>query len=223
MKDEKMKIDFHVHTNTSIDSIINPADLIKKSQAIGVLPVITDHDSIQGWKKMKKGTFIPGIEVRTKQGDVIGIFVNEEIPRKIEIEEAVERIREQGALVYLPHMYDSTRRGCGAEYAHLADIIEVFNGRCSRKCNEMAEETATALKKPKAAGSDSHFLFEFGGTYVETESFDIESPRELLKALKSKDAKIFGKSAPLYVRGPTWTLSKMRKAWRAFKKVIGYG
>ncbi|MEM3422759.1 MAG: PHP domain-containing protein [Candidatus Bilamarchaeaceae archaeon] len=213
-----MKIDFHVHTNTSYDSIIKPEDLIKKSKATGVIPVITDHDSIEGWKKMERGSFIPGIEIRTKEGDLIGIFINESIPRKIAIEEAIDRIKEQGGLVYLPHMYDSTRSGCGAAYANLADIIEVFNARCDERCNRMADDTAKKLNKVRAAGSDSHFLFEFGNTYVETEDFDIESPKEMIKALKSKSAKIIGKCAPFYVRGPTWALSKARKLWRWLKK-----
>lgn len=213
-----MKIDFHVHTNASSDSLIKADELMKKSKIIKIIPAITDHDTVKGWEKMEKGSFIPGIEIRTKQGDIIGLFVNEEIPKKLDFEETAEKIKEQGGLVYLPHMYDITRKGCGSAYAKLADIIEVFNGRCIEQFNKMAEKTATELKKPKAAGSDSHFLFEFGGTYVELEDFDLESPKEMIKALKNKSVKIIGTKAPFFIRGPTWILSKARKLWKAVNK-----
>lgn len=211
---DKIKIDFHVHTNASSDSLIKPRELAEKSKKTGIIPAITDHDTLEGCKKMREFgvDFIQGCEIRTLQGDLIGLFINEEIPKKLDVEETADRIREQGGLIYMPHMYDTTRKGCGGAYAALADIIEVFNGRCLGRFNDLAKETAIRLKKPMAAGSDSHFLFEFGQTYTEIEYFDKDDPKQLLKALKK--ANIVGKSAPFYVRGPTWLLSKTRKVLR---------
>lgn len=214
-----MKIDFHVHTDASFDSLIKPKDLAKKSGAGGIIPAITDHDTMAGCKKMKKigQAFIPGCEIRTLQGDLIGLFLTEEIPKKLDFFDTVDRIRAQGGLVYLPHMHDKTRRGCGEACAPSADIIEIFNGRCFKQFNEMAEKTAKALKKPGAAGSDSHFLFEFGNAYTEVPDFDIESPAQLLKALKSRQTKLYCRASPLYVRGPTWVLSKTKKLLRGIE------
>ena len=211
-----MKIDFHVHTNSSLDSSIKPGELAKKAEPLGIIPAITDHNTTESWKKMKS-TFIPGEEIRTTAGDLIGLFLTEEIPKHLSFEETIDKIKEQGGLSYLPHMYDKTRYGCGDEFADLIDIIEVFNGRCLDVFNELAAKTAKTLDKPGAAGSDSHFLFEFGRTYTEVPEFDMENPKELLEALEN--AKITGKKAPFYVRGTT-TLVKMG---RKIGRKIGLG
>lgn len=211
-----MKVDFHVHTNSSLDSSIKPAELAEKAKKLGIIPAITDHSTADSWKKMKSlvAVFIQGEEIRCTSGDVIGLFLTEEISSGLSFEETADRIKEQGGLVYLPHMYDNTRYGCGSEYAELADIIEVFNGRCMGAFNELAVETARKLNKPGAAGSDSHFLMEFGNTYTEIPDFDIEKPKELINALKSSETKIIGKGAPFYVRGTTTVLKLGRKLSR---------
>jgi hypothetical protein len=211
-----MKIDFHVHTHASLDSTINPKHLAKKSKELGIIPTIADHTSIDSWKKMKAAdcVFIPAEEIRTGAGDLIGLFLTELVPSRLSFEESVDRIRAQGGLAYLPHMYDAARRGCGHGYAEAADIIEIFNGRCIGNANQLAEARALQLGKPGAAGSDSHFLFEFGFTYTELPDFAIDDPKKMLKSLKSKDVKLVTKSSPIYVRGVTDVLSKVRKVWR---------
>lgn len=217
-----MKIDFHVHTNFSLDSTIKVKDLAKKSEEFGIIPAITDHSTIAAGAKFRKtgAKFIQGEEIRTDCGDLIGLYITEEIEKHIPFPDAIDRIKEQGGLSYLPHMYDKTRYGCGDEYAELVDIIEVFNARClGDSFNEMAAETARRLGKPGAGGSDSHFLLEFGGTYTELPDFDIGNPKELMKALNNKETRIIEKKAPVYVRGPT----AMYKAARKLKKKLGIG
>lgn len=211
-----MKIDFHVHTNSSLDSSIKPAELAKKAEKLGIIPAITDHSSTASWEKMKSAgaLFIRGEEIRTTAGDLIGLFLTEEIKPRLPFQETVDRIKEQGGLAYLPHMHDKMRYGCGEEYAHLVDIIEIFNGRCAKAFNELAIETADALGKPGAAGSDSHFLLEFGETYTKIPDFDIENPKELIRLLEGGKAGIVGKGAPFYVRGTTTILKLGRKMGR---------
>ena len=206
-----MKIDFHVHTNSSLDSSIKPDELAKKAESLGIIPAITDHNTTESWEKMKS-TFIPGEEIRTTAGDLIGLFLTEEIPKHLSFEESIDKIKGQGGLSYLPHMYDKTRYGCGDEFADLIDIIEVFNGRCLDVFNELAAETARNLDKPGAGGSDSHFLFEFGRTYTEVPEFDMENPKELLQALGN--ARITGRKAPFYARGTTTLVKMGRKIGR---------
>ncbi|MFH1222275.1 MAG: PHP-associated domain-containing protein [Candidatus Micrarchaeota archaeon] len=212
-----MKVDFHVHTTASIDGFIAVADLAKRSKKFGIIPALTDHNTGASWEKMKSARvpFIAGEEISTTAGDFIGLFLTEAIPKKVSAEEAADRIKQQGGLSYLPHMYDRTRKGCGSKYADLADIIEVFNARCLTPFNKQAEQTAAALKKPRAAGSDSHFLFEFGSTYTSLPAFDLDNPKSLLKALKSRAVKLTCQPAPFYVRGTTWLLSKGKKMWRS--------
>lgn len=207
-----MKIDFHVHTIYSKDSMTRLEDLAKKSEKIGIVPAITDHNSIKANEKMRGITksFIPGEEILTAHGDVIGLYIEEEIPRGIDGYEAIDRIKEQGGIVYLPHMFDKTRKGA-AELGEKADIIEVLNGRALEKYNKIAEEFAEKNKKLKAAGSDAHFLFEFGNAYTEVEGFDLDSPKEMLKALKK--SKIFGSTNP-FVRPATSIVKALKKLFK---------
>ena len=214
-----MKVDFHVHTEFSIDGVIKVRDLAEKSIELGIIPVISDHNTLGGVEEFRKTgvEFIAGEEIRTTSGDLIGLFLNEEISKKLSFEETIDKIKEQDGLSYLPHMYDMSRHGCGDEFAELVDIIEIFNARClDSRLNEHASETALELGKPGGAGSDSHFIFEFGKTYVEMPEFDIENPKELLKALEN--SKITGKKIPFYMRGPPYAIMY----WRKFrKKLIG--
>ncbi len=203
-----MKLDLHVHTKYSIDALIEPAQLVRKARSLGIIPIITDHNTVDAAGEFSKLNFdfVLGEEVHTAENfDVIGLYLTEKINRGLPFEEIVDKIKEQGGLVYLPHPFDTTRSGIGKEMISLAkkvDIIEAFNARTMlNKVNEEAAALAEKYQKPKGAGSDSHFLFEFGSTYVNLKDFDLENPKELLRQLKSKNAKITGKKAPIYARG----------------------
>ncbi len=208
-----MKIDFHVHTKYSSDSIIEPKNLAKKSLSLGIIPAISDHSSISSHREMKQLTasFIPAEEIATDRGDLIFLYAGDLIKKGTPFAEALDQIREQGGLAYLPHMYDKTRHGAipTKEETKKLDIIEVFNPRClDSKYNSMAKMFAKKHNLLQAAGSDSHFLFEFGKTYTEMPDFDLENPKALLRSLKK--AKLVTSPAPFYVRGTT-SLVKLTK------------
>ncbi len=218
-----MKLDFHVHTEASPDSLIRPRDLAKKSLALGIVPAVADHDSIGSHGRMRAAgaPFIPAEEVFTDKGDLVGLYVSELVPKNTPFLEAIDIIHAQGGLAYLPHMFDWGRAGkhASAEEASRADIIEVFNARCLREeYNVKAAAFAKARGLPGAAGSDSHFLFEFGRTYTELPDFDIESPKALMKALESKAARIEAHSAPFFVRGTTTIVMVARKLSRSLRR-----
>ena len=189
-----MKIDMHMHTHYSRDSINSLNGLVKKCRELGITPAITDHNTIAAHGPLRKMgfAFIPGEEIKTSAGDLIGLYIGEAVPKGTPYLEAVDRIREQGGLCYVPHMYDWMREGIGdEELAKKADIVEVYNPRCiSSRHNEMASEFAKRNGKIGAAGSDSHFTFEIGGTCNECKNFDVSEPAGLIKALKS--GKIIG-------------------------------
>ena len=219
-----MKIDFHVHTKYSIDSLIEPKALAEKSRKLGIIPAITDHNSTDCHKEMRKlgARFIPGEEISTDKGDLIGLYMGEMIAKKTPFLEAIDKIREQGGIVYLPHMYDYGRSGKHASESEAAeaDIVEVFNARCMKnEYNLRAMAFAINHGKLKAAGSDSHFLFEFGKTYAEMPDFDIGDPKALLKALKKAELKT--KKAPIFVRGTTTFIAMGRKLLKSSHIQLG--
>ncbi|MCI0503931.1 PHP domain-containing protein [Candidatus Micrarchaeota archaeon] len=218
-----MRIDFHVHTNSSIDSTIDPKALARKSQELGIVPAIADHNSISSHAAMRalKAPFIPAEEIFTDHGDLIGLYVNELIPKKTPFLEAIDKIHSQGGLACLPHMFDHGRSGKHAAEADAAkvDIVEVFNARCMRK--EYNEKAAAFAKKhglPGAAGSDSHFFFEFGRTYAVLPDFDISNPSALLRTLKTQNTKLVTRKAPFFVRGTTTIVAMTRKLSRALRR-----
>ncbi|MDD2655084.1 MAG: PHP-associated domain-containing protein [Candidatus ainarchaeum sp.] len=197
-----LRIDFHVHTSHSFDGRISPEQLAALSKKTGVIPAITDHDGIGAHSEFRKFgvPFIPGEEIETAQGDFIGLFVNEPVKRGVDFYEALDSFRSQGAIPYAPHMFDSLRPGLAKEeYGRASDIIEVFNARSLERFDKKAEEFAKREGKPMAAGSDSHYPYEFGTTYTELNlSEDQLQPKPLLKALKN--AKIVGKRTSLLKR-----------------------
>ncbi|MBD3397837.1 PHP domain-containing protein [Candidatus Micrarchaeota archaeon] len=192
-----LKVDFHVHTNYSFDATIKVHQLAERARQFGIIPAITDHYSMKAIPAMEKqGTdFIPGEELRVTtplgKADLIGLFLNEEIEKNIDFEEALDRIKEQGAISYAPHPFDSMRAGLQDEsILKKVQIIEVFNAHCLSRFDRQAEAFAKKEGRLSGAGSDAHFIFEFGQTYVELELDELE-PSKLLKALKN--GKIVGK------------------------------
>jgi predicted metal-dependent phosphoesterase TrpH len=210
-----MRIDFHIHTKYSSDSLIEPKKLMAKANQLSIIPTIADHNSISGHREMRElgFPFIPAEEIFTDKGDLIGLYVNELIPKGTVFLEAIDKIHEQGGLAYLPHMFDHGRSGrhTNEKEARKVDIVEVFNARClNPKFNDLAEKFAAENKMLKAVGSDSHFLFEFGQTYVEfSREFDLNDPKALLKVLPK--AKLVKKKGPFYARGTTTLVSMGKK------------
>jgi len=216
---KNLRIDFHIHTFYSLDSTIDPKKLIEKSKELGVVPAICDHNSISSHKhfsKIKK--VILGEEIRTDIGDLIGYYVNELIPKNTPFLEALDKIKQQGGLSCLPHGFDKIRYNIGGkypEYAKKVDIIEGFNSRCIfAKSNDLAKAFAKKYKKPTTCGTDSHFLFEFAKSYSTLPDFDIENPKELLKALKkAKHHEIYFRKS---LRFASSVYARIRKAKRLF-------
>lgn len=216
-----MKIDFHVHTHYSIDSIIKPKELAQKAKKTGIIPCITEHNNLDSHSELKANglTFIPSEEIRTDRGDLIGLFLNECIKKYTHFEEAIDIIHSQGGLAYLPHMYDKTRKGVipTSNEAKKLDIIEIFNARCPfNSMNLEAEKFADIFGLLKGLGSDSHFLFEFGQNYVEVPDFDLMNPKELLDSLKA--AKFNKSKAPFFVRGSTTLVAMTKKLIQKLRK-----
>ncbi len=211
-----MRADLHIHSMCSPDSKTTPEQIVSRCKKVGIDCVaITDHDTIAGAIEVKRiapFTVIVSSEIHTRDGEIIGYFLEKEIPGKLPVAETVRLIKEQGGLVCVPHPFDGLR-GSAIERSALleilpdVDIIEIFNARCMyRYQNNMARDLAAKHKLPASAGSDAHTLNEIGGTYVEMPDFADKTG--FLKALAQ--GKITGHAAPPWVHAQS-TWAKIRK------------
>ena len=200
-----MKADFHMHTGYSSDCATPTKDVVDRCRTVGLDCIaITDHNNIRGALEVRELAdfqVIIGEEVMSSRGDIIGLFLEEEIPRGLTPLETVKRIKDQGGLVQIPHPYDRIRRGPLApsalkEVLPYVDLIEVFNARTILpmdliRCQRLAEETGTT----QVAVSDSHTTGELGSAYLEIGEFD-GSALSLMESLRT--AQIKGhRSSPL--------------------------
>jgi len=206
--------DLHMHTSWSHDCAVDPADLIMHAEAIGLGAIaVTDHNVFAGaletaaLARDHELIVIPGEEIKTDgQGEVIGLFLREEIPRGLSFAETVRAIKEQDGLVYLPHPFD--RLHSIAEPAtlqhHLAeiDVFEVYNARLLFEAyNEEALRFARKYNLTMGAGSDAHVLQGVGTGAMRMRAFD--GPEEFLLSLRS--AQVLRRPRSLvYLQGLKW-------------------
>ncbi|MDQ3670851.1 MAG: glycosyltransferase [Actinomycetota bacterium] len=191
-------VDLHMHTDWSHDCSIPVADLLEHAEEIGLGGIaITDHNVFGGALEaveLARGrdlVVIPGEEVKTDgQGEVIGLFLEEEIPRDMSFGDTIEAIREQGGLVYLPHPFDRLHAipDPATLHRHLAeiDVFEVFNARLLRDSfNDEALRFARKYRLLQGAGSDAHVLQGVGTGALRMRRFD--GAEEFLLSLRSAE------------------------------------
>ena len=200
-----LKIDMHVHTLYSPDCRTGLEEILEAMDKKGLdMVAVLDHNTIEGGLKLREmapGRVIVGEEIRTSEGEVAGLFIEEAIPPGLSPEETIERIKSQGGLVYITHPFDPFRREVLRREAlyriePLIDAIEGFNARnLLRRSNRKALRFAAERSIPVGAGSDAHTRFEIGRGYVLIEPF--QSPQDFL--IKLKSARIGGrKVSPLF-------------------------
>jgi glycosyltransferase involved in cell wall biosynthesis len=190
-------VDLHMHTDHSPDCATPVDTLIQRAEDVGLGAIaITDHNEISGaFEAREKANgrvkIIVAEEVKTAdQGEVIGLFLEEKIPRGMTLQETIAEIRRQGGLVYVPHPFD--RMHSVPDYEHLLavvediDAIEVFNPRIALKGrNEEAERFAAKYRVVAGAGSDSHVAQGLGSVKIRMRDFD--GPEEFLESLRDAD------------------------------------
>jgi glycosyltransferase involved in cell wall biosynthesis len=175
--------DLHVHTSWSHDCSIPVGDLLEHAEAVGLGAIaLAAHSSL---------TVIPGEEVKTAgQGEVIGLFLEREIPRGLTFADTIAAIKEQGGIVYLPHPFDRRHEipDPPTLHRHLADIdvFEVYNARLLRESfNDEALRFARKYGLTMGAGSDAHVLPGVGTGAVRMRAF--EGPEEFLVSLSGAE------------------------------------
>ncbi|MEE9400979.1 MAG: PHP domain-containing protein, partial [Dehalococcoidia bacterium] len=177
------KADLHVHTCYSTDSLSSPEKVVQRCLDISInCLAVTDHDTISGALEVKRiapFTIIIGEEVLTSCGEIIGLFLTEEIPPRLSPEETVARIKAQGGLVCIPHPFDRfrphsrLRRNALEKIMPDVDLIEVFNSRTFlRQDAARALQLAQSRGLPGTVGSDAHVVREIGRSFMELPEFN---------------------------------------------------
>jgi predicted metal-dependent phosphoesterase TrpH len=213
-------MDLHIHSKYSMDSVLEPKTIIKLALKWGLSAIlITDHNITRGsLKAMREASMIkdlkviPGVELRTDVGDVIGLYVQDEIKAR-DFNGVVEEIKNQDGLVVLPHPYNGHEEV--EELVSYVDIVEVLNGRSSHIKNAKALRLANDLGKPAIACSDSHFSFEIGR--IKTRFYgEHYSPEELRNLILEGDRELIGTESSFMVHGFSFAVMVIKRVASIF-------
>jgi predicted metal-dependent phosphoesterase TrpH len=207
-----VKIDFHVHTCYSSDSVTNLEEVVacsRKKRLNGV--AVTDHGTVEGALKLlgKKNDgliIIPGIEVSTNRGHILGVNITTHIPQNIGIEESIERIHDAGGIAIAPHPLAFFKGGIWLNrknYSVGIDAIEVLNSSVipffPHTC--LSKKLARSLHLPEIAGSDSHFPETIGLAFTNVEGVSQQSNvEEIVEAIKKGMTVPLGRAVPWSLR-----------------------
>ncbi len=214
-------VELHCHTYHSSDSLMLPEQILRVCDQRGVDRIaITDHNTIKGALEtaaLAPERVIIGEEILTTEGEILGYFLQEEIPEGLEPMEVINRLKAQGAVISISHPFDLTR-GCRWNLQTLEsllphlDMIEVLNARTwTNRPNFEAQRLAQRAGLPGAAGSDAHAPLEVGrATLVMPAFHDAENFRAALG-----DAHIQGRrSIPLVHLTSRYAVWRKARGWK---------
>jgi predicted metal-dependent phosphoesterase TrpH len=197
-----LKIDLHVHTCYSRDSSITLQQVVSFAKKRGLDGVaVTDHNTVEGALKMKTRDIlvVPGIEVSTSNGHLLGINVTTPIPAKLGIEETIRLIHEAGGIAVAPHptaFYKSPPSRRVSSY----DAVEVMNASSVpfSVLTHYSRKFAEGLGLPQTGGSDSHYAPEIGSAYTVVEAD--AAVDEIVSAIKKGNVYPMGRGIPWKTR-----------------------
>lgn len=196
-----LKIDLHVHTRYSSDSFISLKQVVAYAKKRGLDGVaVTDHNTVEGALKLKTRDIIvvPGIEVSTLNGHLLGLNVTTPIPAKLGMEESIRLIHEAGGIAVAPHP-SAFYRSPPSRRVSSYDAVEVMNGASIpfSVFTRLSKRFAERLGLPQTGGSDAHYAPEIGAAYTMVDADpDVD---EIVCAIKKGAAVPMGRGIPLRV------------------------
>lgn len=200
----QLKIDFHVHSHYSSDSLITPQSLEYYAKRQGLDAVaVTDHDRLDGAREIAKKVgilIIPGVEVSSSQGHVIGLAVEETVPSGLSVEETVDKIHEAGGVAVACHPASLFKGSVGDRSNARFDAVEVVNSSAFpfNRSIVVGERLASRLRAAKVGGSDAHYGPEIGYAYTILDA-RLET-EEIIKAIREHKCRAEGRAIPLSFR-----------------------
>jgi predicted metal-dependent phosphoesterase TrpH len=200
----QVKVDLHVHSNCSSDSIITPKELVFYAKKRGLTAVaVTDHNQIEGAQKIAQETdflIIPGTEISSLHGHIVGLNVNKLIPRGLPADETVYRIHDAGGIAIACHPFALFKGSIGNHASDKFDAVEAINAsafpftRATQKAHQLAER----LRLPKVAGTDAHYAPVIGQAYTLIDSeANVEA---VVKAITAGQCEPAGTAISLFMR-----------------------
>jgi len=200
-----IKVWFHLHSEYSSDSCLKLKKILELAEKNNIKAVIlTDHNNLvpqDEIAKIKRIRVILGEEVKTADGEIIGVFLKQKIEPNLSIEETIKKIKEQNGIVIVPHPFDRFRREVIKKEAlfrviEQIEVVEIFNARnLLNSDNKKAKEFAEKYNKVAIVGSDAHSIFEIDKALIELGDFS--GPLDFLERLKT--AKFYTKKSSLFV------------------------
>lgn len=207
--------DLHVHTTYSGDSPCEVEDAIEAAKEKGLSGIaITDHDSVGGleeaYKIVEEEDFliVPGIEVSSEDGHILGLGIEELISPNRSAAEVVREIRNNEGIAVSAHPFSLGLKPFSILEADF-DAVEVYNPR-RYLGNRLARNHALDHGLSIFAGSDAHFCDEIGLAGIKLDSkLRVD---DILKKIKQGKASVFGRSLPLsgYLRRALYRCSAYR-------------
>ena len=197
-----IKIDLHTHSVGSPDGGITAEEYgrLLDDKVLDMIAV-TDHDSIEQALVIQNKLgprIIIGEEITSLEGEIIGLFLKQKVEPGLSALQTVQAIKSQGGLVYIPHPFETVRKGITQSVIESIsdeiDIVEVYNGRAVfQNKGPQALTWARLHNKIGAASSDAHGLKGVGTTYSSVES--VPNKESFLEVLKT--ARLTTKRPPL--------------------------
>ncbi|MFH0832354.1 MAG: PHP domain-containing protein [Candidatus Aenigmatarchaeota archaeon] len=201
-----MLAELHCHTTYSVgtkvllEGLNSPKQMLMRAKNIGLNALaITDHNEIKGAleaKKLEKKyglTVIVGEEISTIQGHLLALGIRERIEKKLDLQETLDLIHEQGGVAVASHPFDIQRKGLG-ELARKCDAVEAFNAlNVERIANYNNKKLAKRYGMPITAGSDAHCVEMLGYGITDIDAYDEASA---IKAIRNGRTVILGTYIP---------------------------
>lgn len=219
-----LRAELHSHSSLSHDGR-DPIELILgQAEAIGLDALaITDHDAVEASREAadKASQYgligVPGIEVSSQAGHILGIGVTELIPKGRSFEDTIELIHDAGGIAILPHPFQKSRHGVGPNVPPnvlaMADAIEVYNSRLlTGRGNRQARQFAETHNLPMTAGSDAH-ISEMVGQAVTAIDTNVRTVNGIVDAIRDGKTSIQGNRTP-------WRISLQQAAGGAKRRII---
>jgi predicted metal-dependent phosphoesterase TrpH len=195
------KADLHMHSTYS-DGCGTIEEILEHVQSHTDLDVIaiTDHDVIDGslrardlWEKRAyRFDFVVGEEVSTREGHLLGLFIEKQIPRGLSMERSIDLIHEQGGLAVVAHpLHRFFRHSCQRHVMERVsaskdvwfDGIETWNASfCGIYANYIAMGTnREVFHLPELGNSDAHTLSGIGSGVTWFNGKDAQSIRAAIE------------------------------------------